>query len=119
MKLKPILILLALLAGILVLPTAILAQAKKPNILILWGDDIGYWNISAYNQGMMGYKTPNIDRLAKEGALFIDWYGQQSFPAGCANILQSAVKRFPRVLKVASGASVFICDALRHADVLD
>jgi len=68
---------------------------------------------------MMGYKTPNIDRLAKEGALFTDWYGQQSFPAGCANILQSAVKRFPRVLKVASGASVFICDALRHADVLD
>jgi len=68
---------------------------------------------------MMGYKTPNIDRLAKEGALFIDWYGQQSFPVGCANILQSAVKRFPRVLKVASGASVFICDALRHADVLD
>jgi len=84
MKLKPILILLALLAGILVLPTAILAQAKKPNILILWGDDIGYWNISAYNQGMMGYKTPNIDRLAKEGALFTDWYGQQSCTAGRA-----------------------------------
>ena len=41
----------------------------KPNILIIWGDDIGYWNISAYNQGMMGYKTPNIDRIAKEGVL--------------------------------------------------
>jgi hypothetical protein len=40
--------------------------ANKPNILILWGDDIGYWNVSAYNQGMMGYKTPNIDRIAKE-----------------------------------------------------
>jgi arylsulfatase A-like enzyme len=58
--------------------------AKKPNILVIWGDDIGYWNISAYNQGMMGYKTPNIDRLAKEGALFTDWYGQQSCTAGRA-----------------------------------
>ena len=55
---------------------------KKPNILILWGDDIGYWNLSAYNQGMMGYKTPNIDRIAKEGGLFTDWYGQQSCTAG-------------------------------------
>src|SRR6476619_7510766 len=60
-----------------------LAQ-KKPNILILWGDDVGYWNISAYNQGMMGYKTPNIDRIAHEGALFTDWYGQQSCTAGRA-----------------------------------
>src|SRR5438094_5450741 len=60
------------------------AQAKKPNILIIWGDDIGYWNVSAYNQGMMGYKTPNIDRIAKEGALFTDWYGQQSCTAGRA-----------------------------------
>lgn len=58
------------------------AQQKKPNILIIWGDDIGLWNISAYNQGMMGYKTPNIDRIAKEGALFTDWYGQQSCTAG-------------------------------------
>ena len=48
------------------------ANAGKPNIIIIWGDDIGYWNISAYNQGMMGYKTPNIDRIAKEGALFTD-----------------------------------------------
>jgi len=60
------------------------AQTKKPNILIIWGDDIGYWNVSAYNQGMMGYKTPNIDRIAKEGALFTDWYGQQSCTAGRA-----------------------------------
>ena len=48
---------------------------KQPNILIIWGDDVGWWNISAYNQGMMGYKTPNIDRIAKEGVLFTDWYG--------------------------------------------
>lgn len=58
------------------------ASGKKPNILVIWGDDIGYWNISAYNQGMMGYKTPNIDRIAKEGALFTDWYGEQSCTAG-------------------------------------
>src|SRR5476649_2954109 len=58
------------------------ATGKKPNFLILWGDDIGWWNVSAYNQGMMGYRTPNIDRIAKEGALFTDWYGQQSCTAG-------------------------------------
>jgi arylsulfatase A-like enzyme len=57
---------------------------QKPNILVLWGDDIGVWNVSAYNQGAMGYKTPNIDRIAKEGALFTDWYGQQSCTAGRA-----------------------------------
>jgi len=50
--------------------TSASAQDKKPNILIIWGDDIGYWNISAYNQGMMGYETPNIDRIAKEGMLY-------------------------------------------------
>lgn len=60
------------------------AADKKPNILIIWGDDIGYWNVSAYNRGMMGYKTPNIDRIAQEGALFTDWYGQQSCTAGRA-----------------------------------
>jgi arylsulfatase len=57
---------------------------KKPNILILWGDDIGQFNISAYNRGMMGYKTPNIDSIAAQGALFTDWYGQQSCTAGRA-----------------------------------
>jgi len=66
---------------------AFAAEQKKPNILIIWGDDIGLWNISAYNQGMMGYKTPNIDRIAKEGALFTDWYGQQSCTAGRAAFL--------------------------------
>jgi arylsulfatase len=60
------------------------AQQQKPNILVIWGDDIGQFNISAYNQGMMGYKTPNIDNIAKEGALFTDWYGQQSCTAGRA-----------------------------------
>ncbi len=56
----------------------------KPNILFIMGDDIGWYNISAYNLGVMGYRTPNIDRIAKEGALFTDWYGQQSCTAGRA-----------------------------------
>ena len=72
--------------------TSAFAQtAKKPNVLVIWGDDIGYWNVSAYNQGMMGYKTPNIDRIAKEGALFTDWYGQQSCTAGRAAFLTGQV----------------------------
>jgi arylsulfatase len=54
----------------------------KPNILVIWGDDVGYWNVSAYNLGQMGYRTPNIDRIAHEGALFTDLYGQQSCTAG-------------------------------------
>jgi len=58
--------------------------SKKPNILIIWGDDIGWFNVSAYNHGLMGYRTPNIDRLAKEGTMFTDWYGQQSCTAGRA-----------------------------------
>ena len=62
-------------------------QAKKPNILVIWGDDIGIHNISAYNLGLMGYKTPNIDRVAKEGALFTDAYAQQSCTAGRASFI--------------------------------
>src|SRR6476619_7188528 len=61
-----------------------MATQQKPNILIIWGDDIGWFNLSAYNHGVMGYRTPNIDRLAKEGAMFTDWYGQQSCTAGRA-----------------------------------
>jgi arylsulfatase len=56
----------------------------KPNILVIWGDDIGWSNVSVYNHGMMGYQTPNIDRIAKEGAMFTDWYAQQSCTAGRA-----------------------------------
>ena len=79
------------LAALFAIPLALIVSVawpasgqQQPNILILWGDDIGYWNVSAYNQGMMGYKTPNIDRIAHEGALFTDWYGQQSCTAGRA-----------------------------------
>jgi arylsulfatase len=56
----------------------------KPNILMIMADDIGWLNVSAYNLGMMGYRTPNIDRIAEEGALFTDWYGEQSCTAGRA-----------------------------------
>jgi arylsulfatase A-like enzyme len=60
------------------------AQQKKPNMLVIFGDDIGYSNISAYNMGLMGYRTPNIDRVAQQGALFTDYYAQQSCTAGRA-----------------------------------
>lgn len=65
-------------------PTPPAPPAKMPNILVLWGDDIGMWNISYNNRGMMGYRTPNIDRIANEGVAFTDYYGQQSCTAGRA-----------------------------------
>jgi len=58
--------------------------ADKPNILVIMTDDVGIWNVSAYHRGMMGGSTPNIDRIAKEGALFTDYYAQQSCTAGRA-----------------------------------
>jgi arylsulfatase A-like enzyme len=65
--------------------------AKKPNILVIWGDDIGTQNISYNNRGMMGYKTPNIDRIAKEGVAFTDYYAQQSCTAGRAAFIGGTV----------------------------
>lgn len=82
MCIKNVLTLLALLAFALTGP----AQ-DRPNILVIWGDDIGWSNISAYNHGMMGYQTPNIDRIAKEGALFTDFYAQQSCTAGRSSFI--------------------------------
>jgi arylsulfatase len=76
------------------------AGGSKPNILIIWGDDIGWSNVSAYNMGMMGYKTPNIDRIAKEGAMFTDWYGQQSCTAGRACFITGQVGYRTGLLKV-------------------
>jgi arylsulfatase A-like enzyme len=77
---KRLLTTLALIAA-----TTVAAQAQdKPNILVIWGDDIGTWNISHNNRGMMGYKTPNIDRIAAEGVAFTDYYAQQSCTAGRA-----------------------------------
>ena len=60
------------------------ASGQKPNILMIMGDDIGWFNPSIYHRGIMGYRTPNIDRIGKEGALFTDWYGEQSCTAGRA-----------------------------------
>jgi len=64
---------------------------KKPNILVIWGDDIGTWNISHNNRGMMGYETPNIDRIANEGVSFTDYYAQQSSTAGRAAFISGSV----------------------------
>jgi len=76
-----------LLLPLLAMSAIATAATDKPNILIIWGDDIGPFNISAYNRGVMGYKTPNIDRIANEGILFTDSYGDQSCTAGRAGFL--------------------------------
>ena len=67
--------------------TAALSAAQKPNILMIWGDDIGQSNISAYTRGLMGYKTPNIDRIANEGLMFTDYYAEQSCTAGRSSFI--------------------------------
>ena len=77
---------LVVISAYLVVATDVRAQ-QKPNILVIWGDDIGRDNISAYSLGIMGYQTPNIDRIAKEGALFTDAYAQQSCTAGRASFI--------------------------------
>ena len=71
------------LAVVLFWPPGALGQGKRPNIVVIWGDDIGMWNVGVYTHGMMG-RTPNIDRIAKEGACFTDHYGQPSCTAGRA-----------------------------------
>ena len=67
------------------------ARQQRPNILVIWGDDIGITNISAYSHGVMGYKTPNIDRIAREGAMFTDYYGEQSCTAGRAAFITGQI----------------------------
>ena len=71
----------------LLFPTVHAADQNRPNIVIIWGDDIGQSNISAYSHGVMGYKTPNIDRVAKEGMMFTDYYAEQSCTAGRASFI--------------------------------
>ena len=63
------------------------AQDKKPNILVIMGDDVGWFNIGAYNQGMMSGRTPNLDKLAAEGMRFTDYYAEASCTAGRANFI--------------------------------
>ena len=79
-------IVVALLAPFVFSPAA-LAQAKKPNILIIMGDDIGWFNIGAYHQGIMSGKTPNLDKLASQGMRFTDYYAEASCTAGRANLI--------------------------------
>lgn len=80
-----------LLLGLGLFAGAAYAQDKKPNILVIWGDDIGITNISAYSRDLMGYKTPNIDRIANEGALFTDYYAEQSCTAGRAGFITGQI----------------------------
>ena len=63
------------------------ARADKPNIVVIWGDDIGMANLSCYTHGLMGYQTPNIDRIAQEGMRFTDYYAEQSCTAGRASFI--------------------------------
>ena len=64
-----------------------MSNQKQPNILVIWGDDIGITNLSCYSHGLMGYQTPNIDRIAKEGIMFTDAYGEQSCTAGRSSFI--------------------------------
>lgn len=84
-------ILVSLALVVLGLGSAAHAQPKKPNVLVIWGDDIGTWNVSHNNRGMMGYRTPNIDRIAREGLSFTDYCGQQSWTAGRAAFIGGTV----------------------------
>ena len=85
----------------MVLMVGVAFAQEKPNILVIWGDDIGVHNVSAYNNGIMGYQTPNIDRTANEGALFTHYYAQNSCTAGRAFVGQADL--------------VVVVDACRHA----
>src|SRR5215510_14236712 len=85
--LRPLWLCALLLGASLLSAASAEAADKKPNILVIWGDDIGIHNISAYSLGVMGYRTPNIDRIAREGALFTDAYAQQSCTAGRASFI--------------------------------
>ena len=93
-------VLLAILATMTIAAAPASAQQGKPNILVIMGDDVGIWNISAYNRGQMGYRTPNIDRIANEGAIFTDYYGQQSCTAGRAAFITGQSPLRTGLLKV-------------------
>jgi arylsulfatase A-like enzyme len=84
---RPLSIVFCLIAAAIGADGIAYAQTGKPNIVIIWGDDIGQSNISAYSHGLMGYKTPNIDRIAKEGMIFTDYYAEQSCTAGRASFI--------------------------------
>lgn len=87
MKHCVLVVLLLLLFGFIFAAGSVQAQAKRPNILVIFGDDVGQANISAFTKGLMGYRTPNIDRLAREGMTFTDYYAEQSCTAGRSSFI--------------------------------
>lgn len=83
--------------------------ASKPNILVIFGDDIGQSNISAYTHGLVGYKTPNIDRLAREGMLFTDYYAENSCTAGRSTFITGSLACAPASARLDSPAPLSVC----------
>ena len=81
-----------------------MANGRKPNILVIWGDDIGISNLSCYSHGIMGYHTPNIDRIAREGMMFTDSYGEQSCTAGRSSFITGRASIAPVSPRSASPA---------------
>ncbi|MGB6847282.1 MAG: arylsulfatase, partial [Thermoanaerobaculia bacterium] len=99
--------------SVMLLATAPALAQDKPNILVIWGDDIGISNISAYSRGMMGYQTPNIDRIANEGAIFTDYYAEQSCTAGRAGFITGQIPFRTGLTKVGMPAAK---QGLSHED---
>ena len=93
-------LMLGLIALAMVSASVAHAQTGKPNIVVIMGDDIGWFNTSVYNHGLMGYQTPNIDRIAHEGMMFTDAYGQQSCTAGRAAFLMGQSPKRTGLLKI-------------------
>ncbi|HVP32784.1 MAG TPA: arylsulfatase [Steroidobacteraceae bacterium] len=101
----PVVALLALAGVVTMAAPSVSAQQKKPNIIMIMSDDVGMWNLSAYHRGMMGGSTPNIDRIAREGALFTDYYAQQSCTAGRAAFILGQTPFRTGLLKVGMPAA--------------
>ena len=97
------------------------AASEKPNILVIMGDDIGMWNIGAYHRGMMAGKTPNLDKIAKEGMLFTDYYAEASCTAGRANFITGELPIRTGMTTVGqAGASIGLpAEAVTIATVLE
>jgi arylsulfatase len=98
-----------LAVSIATLPATLFAQAKKPNILVIFGDDIGQTNISAYGLGVVGYRTPNIDRIAKEGMMFTDYYAENSCTAGRSSFITGRPRSGPECRRSEYRAHPWAC----------
>ena len=96
-----------------------LPAAEKPNILVIFGDDIGQSNVSAYSRGLMGFTTPNIDRIGNEGGVFVNYYGQQSCTAGRAAFICGQCPFRTGLTKVGQGGGVDGEDIIVHRVPLD